>query len=53
MKKTYEKPALHTEAFDVEDVVTVSSGPSPIQHALETVGGLMEQMVEMFGSLGQ
>ena len=25
MKKTYEKPVLQTETFDVEDVITASS----------------------------
>ena len=26
MKKQYEKPELNVEAFDVEDVITVSGG---------------------------
>ncbi len=26
MKKTYEKPELKTERFDVEDVITASGG---------------------------
>ena len=26
MKKTYEKPELKTESFDVEDVITASGG---------------------------
>ena len=34
MKKTYEKPALNTEQFDVEDVITASSN-----NALDTVAG--------------
>ena len=29
MKKTYEKPVLTTEQFDVEDVIT-SSAPAPV-----------------------
>ncbi len=53
MKKTYEKPELHTEQFTAENVITASSGPSPIQEALETVGALMEHMVDMVNSLGQ
>ena len=53
MKKTYEKPELNVEAFDVEDVITVSSPGSPVQNIIDTVGGLMEQMAEMFNSLGQ
>jgi hypothetical protein len=52
MKKTYEKPELRTEQFDVEDVITVS-GASPLQNMLHTVGDLMEQMVDMFNSVGQ
>lgn len=28
MKKTYEKPELNAEAFDVEDVITASSPDS-------------------------
>lgn len=53
MKKTYEKPDLHTEPFDVTDVVTASADVSPVQNALQTVGYLMEQMVDMFQELGQ
>ena len=53
MKKTYNKPELRVEAFDVEDVITASSPDSPVQNIIDTVGGLMEQMVDMFNSLGQ
>ena len=52
MKKTYEKPELNVAAFDVEDVITVS-GANPVQHLIDTVGGLMEQAVDMVNSLGQ
>lgn len=38
MKKTYEKPELNTEAFDVEDVITVS-------------GGLMQTFTDAFQTL--
>ena len=50
MRKTYEKPALNIEQFDVEDVITVSGEGNKF---LQTVGGVMEQMVDMFNSLGQ
>ena len=53
MKKTYEKPELNVEQFDVEDVITASSGTNPIQNALETVGDFMENMIDMFNSMGQ
>ena len=49
MRKTYEKPELNIEQFDVEDVITVSEGGNKF---LQTVGGVMEQMVDMFNSLG-
>ena len=51
MKKTYEKPELHVEHFDVEDVITASSPDNP--NFLQTVGNLMENMVDMFNNLGQ
>ena len=38
MKKTYEKPELNTEAFDVEDVITAS-------------GGLMQTFTDSFQTL--
>ena len=50
MKKTYEKPELNAEAFDVEDVITASS---PAQNFLNTVGDFMENMIDMFNSMGQ
>ena len=43
MKKTYDKPELRVEAFDVEDVITTSS--------LETVGGGNESQMIPIGSL--
>ena len=36
MKKTYEKPVLTTEQFDVDDVITASSGSN--QNSIDTVG---------------
>ena len=53
MKKTYEKPVLTTEQFDVEDVITASAPDSPVQNMLNTVGDLMENMIDMFNNLGQ
>ena len=50
MKKTYEKPELRTEPFDAEDVITASSANNP--SFLQTVGNLMENMVDMFNNLG-
>ena len=51
MKKTYEKPVLTTEQFDVEDVITASG------NLLQTVGGQFEQLIgnltDMINSLGQ
>ena len=51
MKKTYEKPELRTEPFDVEDVITASGG------FLQTVADQFENLIgnlgEMLGSLGQ
>ena len=42
MKKTYEKPELQVEPFDVEDVITVSR--------LEVVGGENETPTFDLGS---
>ena len=51
MKKTYEKPELHTEPFDVEDVTAASGG------FLQTVGEQFENLIgdlaDMIISLGQ
>ena len=51
MKKTYERPELHVEQFDVEDVITASGG------FLQTVGEQFEELIgnigEMLGNLGQ
>ena len=51
MKKSYEKPELHIEQFDVEDVITASGG------FLQTVAGQFENLIgnlaDMLGSLGQ
>ena len=45
MKKTYEKPEMNREDYDVEDVVT-SSG-------LDTVSGGKEGMEIIIDALGQ
>ena len=42
MKKTYEKPELQVEQFDVEDIITVSGGD-----LLQTVGGVNEMMTDL------
>ena len=51
MKKTYEKPELRTEQFDVDDVITASGS------FLQMVGGQFEQLIgniaEMLGGSGQ
>ena len=51
MKKTYKKPELNVEQFDVEDVITASGG------FLQTVGEQFENLIgdiaDMLGSLGQ
>ena len=52
MKKTYESPALHVEQFDVEDVITLSDPANPVQNVLNQVGGLFENMIDMFSSMG-
>lgn len=31
MKKTYERPRMETQRFDVEDTITVSSPPAAAQ----------------------
>ena len=51
MKKTYKKPELNVEQFDVEDIITASSPDN--SKFLQTVGDLMENMLDMFNSLGQ
>ena len=53
MKKTYEKPALNVEQFDVEDVITASAPGNPVQKVLDQVGDLMENVIDMFNNLGQ
>ena len=53
MKKTYEKPELNVEQFDVEDVITASSPNNPIQNVLDQVGDFMENMIDMFNNMGQ
>ena len=53
MKKTYEKPVLSVEQFDVEDVITLSDPANPAQKLLNQVGDFMENMIDMFNNLGQ
>lgn len=53
MKKRYETPELRSELFDIEDVITASAPAGPIQHALQQVGDFMENMLDMFESMGQ
>ena len=48
MKKTYEKPTLRTEPYDVEDVITVSlttvgSGKSSMEVILDLAGQIIHQ----------
>ena len=40
MKKSYEKPELNVETFDITDVITASSGttPTPSGNELDQVG---------------
>ena len=40
MRRTYEKPELNVEAFDVEDVITASG-------LLDTVGGNNESPIDI------
>ena len=47
MKKTYEKPELHVEQFDVEDVITASS---PDSGKLSQVSDSFENPID-FGNL--
>ena len=44
MKKTYAKPELNVEAFDVEDVITASS---PDSGKLPQVGGDFENPIDL------
>ena len=47
MKKTYERPVLNVEQFDVEDVITASS---PDSGKLSQVGDGFENPID-FGNL--
>ena len=49
MKKTYEKPELQTEAFDVEDVITASGGL--MQTFTDSFQTLMSNVSDFFHSL--
>ena len=51
MKRTYEKPELHTEQFDVEDVITASG--SFLQTVTDGFETLIDNFVEMMNDLGQ
>ena len=46
MKKTYAKPELNVEAFDVEDVITASS---PDSQSLPQVGNEFENPIDLGG----
>ena len=50
MKKQYEKPELTTEAFDVEDVITVSGGL--MQTITDSFQTLIDNASGLFHSLG-
>ena len=50
MKKTYETPELQTEAFDVEDVITVSGG-NTLANKLQQVADTFEDMMDNFGDM--
>ena len=45
MKKAYTKPSLQTEAFSVDDVITVSA-VSPLHKSLMVVANEFEQMLD-------
>ena len=51
MKKSYEKPELHIEQFDVEDVITASGGF--LQTVADTFENLIGDIGDMLNSLGQ
>ena len=46
MKKTYEKPELRTEQFDVEDVITF------LQTVADQFENLIDNLSDMLGGLG-
>ena len=46
MKKTYKKPALNVEQFDVEDVITLSD---PNSGKLTQVGDQFENPIDLGG----
>ncbi len=50
MKKTYEKPELRTEQFDVEDVITASGGF--LQTVADQFENLIDNLSDMLGGLG-
>ena len=52
--RSLSEPTENGNVFIVEGDLEVSgSGTSPVQNALQTVGHLMEEMLDMFDSLGQ
>ncbi len=51
MKKTYEKPELNIEQFDVEDVISASGGF--LQTVADQFENLIDNLGEMLGNLGQ
>ena len=50
MKKQYEKPELQIESFDVDDVITVSSGL--MQTITDGMQTLIENASDFFHNLG-
>ena len=54
MKKAYAKPVLWTQAFDLDDVITVSAIPEPGPKSLAVVADdFMDMMDDLFGGSGQ
>jgi hypothetical protein len=49
MKKQYERPALLTETFDVEDVITASGF---LQNAANTIYDVIHDAIDFFTSTG-
>ena len=49
MKKTYEKPVLRIEQFDMEDVITTSGLLTMVARTFEDV---IDNFIEMYQSIG-
>ena len=52
MKKTYEKPELHVEPFDAEDVITASDNGNLLAQVGRRFEGMIDNFVDMVNSLG-